>query len=71
MNNTQWQVGAPGLIRIKGSTVCVRHNVNTHTYSVEWMGRPVVGKTNYHTLDYAQREAIQHLKDMRTMGYAG
>jgi hypothetical protein len=71
MNNLEWQVGAPGLIRIKGSTVCVRYNSETNTYAVEWMGKPVTGKTNYHTLDYAQREATQHLHDMRTMGYSG
>lgn len=71
MDNAQWQVGSPGLIRIKGSTVCVRLNPANNTYAVEWMGKPVMGKTNYHTLDYAQREAIQHLQDMRTMGYAG
>jgi len=71
MNQTQWMVGSPGLIRIKDSTVCVRHNPETNTFAVEWMGAPVQGKTNYYTLDYAQREAVQHLQDMRTLGYAG
>ena len=71
MNNTKWLVGAPGLIRIKGSTVCVRHNADNNTYAVEWMGKPVVGKTLYYTLDYAQREAEKYLEDMLTLGYSG
>ena len=71
MNNTKWLVGAPGLIRIEGSTVCVRHNASNNTYAVEWMGKPVMGKTNYHTLDYAKNEAGKHLEDMRTLGYSG
>ncbi len=71
MNQTEWIVGSPGLIRIKDSTVCVRHNSVENTYAVEWMGEPVKLKTNYHTLDYAQREAIKHLQDMRTLGYQG
>lgn len=71
MTQTEWIVGSPGLIRIKGSTVCVRHDAVENTYAVEWMGKPVKLKTNYHTLDYAQREAIKYLQDMRTLGYQG